>query len=447
MPVRPGKGAQALRSNVNSNQKAAPAQTVTAKFLKAKGLAALHFYLGFSPLFLLPGTYLLPGHPIAVLLIPLAALALTYVAGLFTGKRRRLAFLLAMLLQALLCASLLLPLNPWSAFLFLPCLVMMLLFMPALNRPLGLEWSTSQLSQGVVLHLIGQAVKGLPVLEGAGYVLSLFFSGYLIWCLFAFNRYVLLDASGAEQSPPVKLLQKNRRILAVFALIAILAANYKSFETLVLAVWDFLKRAFATILIWLSSLLPELAPTGDQGAQQGLDLSAFGEASEPSAFSQFLENVLTVLAVIVAALLLLFALRQLYRLIKKLMKNLMARIRDYSRAIGEGYTDKTESLLDWGEVARSAKERWESFAQRHKKPPAWESLSPKDKIRRVYALLIKRLKNTMPSLTAREALQSGDLSLPPDCAQQIATLYEQARYSDHPISPEDAANVRKSAGV
>jgi hypothetical protein len=436
-----------LRSKENPIHKAAPAQPVTGKFLKAKGMAALHFYLGFSPLFLLPGIYFLPGSPIAVLLMPLAALVLAYAAGLFTGKRRKWAFLLAMFMQALLCASLLLPMNPWSAFLFLPCLVMMLFFMPAINRPLGLEWSTSQLSQGVVLHLIGQAVKGLPVFEGAGYTLSLFFSGYLILCLFAFNRYALLDASGAEQSPPVKLLQKNRRILAVFALIAILAASWQSFETAVLAVWEFLKRAFATILIWLSSLLPELAPSGDQGAQQGLDLSAFGEASKPSAFSLILEKVLTVLAVIVAALLLLFALYQLFRLIKRLMKNLLVRIRDYTRAIGEGYTDKTESLLDWGEVARSAKERWESFAQRHKKPPAWESLSPRDKVRRVYALLIKKLKNSTPSLTAREALQSSELSLPPAQAQQIASLYEQARYSDHPISPEDADVLRKSTGV
>jgi hypothetical protein len=324
---------------------------------------------------------------------------------------------------------------------------MMLFFMPAIHRPLYMEWPTSQLSQGILLHLIGQAVKGLPVFEGAGYVLSLFFSGYLILCLFAFNRYALMDASGAEHSPPVKLLQRNRRILTVFALIAILTAGYKSFETVVLAVWAFLKRAIATILIWLSMLLPDLAPANDQGAQQGPDLSELGGASEPSALSLILEKILTVLAVIVAVLLLLFALYQLSRLLKRLLKKLLGRIRDYTRAIGEGYTDKTESLLDFGEVARSAREKWETFAQRHKRPPAWESLSPRDKVRRAFALLLKRLKNPTPTLTAREALKSGELSLPPDCAQQIASLYEQARYSDHPISPEEADGVRKSAGV
>ncbi len=436
-----------MRNRVISNQKAAQAQPVTGKFLRSKGLAALHFYLGFSPLFLLPGKYLLPGNLLTVFLLPFAALVFTYTAGLFSGKRRRLAFLLAILLQALLCAFLLIPLNPWSGFLFLPCLVMMLLFMPALRRPWGLEWPVSQLSQGILLHLIGQAVKGLSVFEGSGSVLSLFFSGYLILCLFAFNRYALLDASGAEQSPPVKLLQRNRRILSVFALIAILTAGFKSFETAVLAVWGFLKRAFATILIWLTTLLPDLGPVKDQGGQQGPDLSELGGASEPSAFSIILEKVLTVLAVIVAVLLLLFALYQLTRLMKRLMKKLLARIRDYTRAIGEGYTDKTESLLDFGEVARSAREKWESFQQRHKRPPSWESLSPRDKVRRAFALLLKKLKNPTAALTAREALQRGELYLPPEKAHQIASLYEQARYSDHPISPEEADAMRKSAGV
>jgi hypothetical protein len=100
-----------------------------------------------------------------------------------------------------------------------------------------------------------------------------------------------------------------------------------------------------------------------------------------------------------------------------------------------------------GEVVKTAREKWETFQQRHKRPPAWESLSPRDKVRRAFALLLKRLKNPAPALTAREALQRGELSLPPDSAHQIASLYEQARYSDHPISPEEADSMRKSAGV
>ena len=425
----------------------APARPFTGRQIKAKAMAAVIFYLGFSPLFLLPGAYLKPESPATGLLLPLSALLLSCTAGLLPARRRRIAFLIAMLLQASLCAWVLLPSSPLSALLFLPCRIMMRLFMPAMARPSGLEWSAPQLSQGVALHLIGQALKGLAVFESAASTLSLFFSGYLLLCLFAFNRYALIGAARTEQSPPAKLLHQNRRILAAFSLIAILTAGWQSFEAAALAVWDFLKKAFATILLWLSMLLPQLTPVNERGAPQGFDLGMLGEASEPSALSLILEKVLTVLAVIIAALLALFALYQLLRLLKRLLKNLLSQIRNYSRAIGEGYVDKTESLLDWGEVMKSAKDRWASFQKRHRKLPAWESLSPRDRVRRVYALLTKRLKNPVPSLTARESLQNGGLSLPPTQAQQIASLYEQARYSDHPISPEEADDARKSAGV
>ncbi len=431
----------------NNLQSTASARPFTGRQIKAKVLAAVIFYLGFSPLFLLPGTYLLPENQAIVLFLPLAALLLSWVSGLLPTNRRKTGFVMAILLQASLCAWVLLPLSPLSALLFLPCFIMMLLFMPAMARPSGLEWSTPQLSQGIVLHLIGQAVKGFDIFANAGNTMSLFFSGYLLLCLFAFNRYALIDAARTEQSPPAKLLHQNRRILTAFALIAILAAGWQSFEAAALAVWDFLKRAIATILLWLSMLFPQMTPSKEQGAPQGMDLSGLGEATEPSAFSLFMEKVLTVLAVIVAALLALFALYQLFRLIKKLLKNLLSRIRDYSRAIGEGYVDKTESLLDWGEVMKATKDRWASFQKRHRKLPAWESLSPRDRVRRVYTLLVKQLKSPAPSLTARESLQSCGLSLKPTQAQQIASLYEQARYSDHPISPEEADDARKNAGV
>ncbi len=428
-------------------QKSVPARPLTRRQFKAKGLAALILYMGFSPLFLLPGTYFLPEFPNIILLLPLASLLLSMAAGFLPGKRRKTGFLLAILLQALLCALALLPINPLSALLFLPCLVMMLLFMPALSRPAGLEWSTSHLSQGIVLHLTGQAVKNLPILMNVGNTLSLFFSFYLILCLFAFNRYALLDASRAEQSPPARLLRKNRRILGIFAMIALIFANLNSFETAVLAAWEFLKRAIASILLWLSMLLPQLSSSREQGTPQGFDPGLFGEASEPSTFSLILEKMLIVVAFIAASLLLLFGVYQLFRLFRRLVKNLLSRIMEYSRAIGEGYVEKTESLLDWGEVIKSARDKWESFQKRYKKPPSWESLPPRDKVRHVYVLLMKRVKSPAPSLTARESLQNAGLSLPPIKALKIASLYERARYSDHPISPEEADAMRKSAGV
>ncbi len=432
--------------HAKADMKAYPAGPLTGKYLKAKGMAALVLYLGSSPLFLLPGAYLLPGNMAAALLLPLAALAFTFGVGLLKGKRRRMGFLLALILQAALCAWVLIPRSPMASLLFLPCLLIMLLFMPRLFKPAGLEWPASLLTLGIAIHLAGQAVKGQAVFTDAGGALSLFFSGYLLLLPFVFNRYALIDATGAEHSPPAKLLSRNRRLLAMIGLIALLAANFKGFESAVLAAWALLKRAFATLLIWLSTLLPDMTSSKEQGTPQGLDLSELGGGSPPGAFSVILEAVLKVLAVVVAAAMLLFALYHLFRLLKRALKKILARLREYSRAIGEGYVDKTENLFDWGEVVRDAKDRWVSFQKRHQRPPAWESLSPGETVRRVYALLVKRMRRAEPSLTAREALQGG-LSLPPDQAGQMASLYEKARYSDHPVSPGEAEAMRKSAGV
>ena len=425
-----------------------PKRPDLGRYIKSKGLAALQLYLGFSPLFLLPGAVLLPDYPAAALLLPIPAALLPAAAGLFAGKRRRAAFLLAILLEALLCAGVLLPLHTLSVLLFLPCLALMLLMMPATARAPYLEWPATPMAYGVALHLAGQAVKGQGAFSAMGGTLSLFFSAYLLLCLFASNRFALMDGAKSDQAPPAKLLQKNRLLLIFISLAALSAANIKALQTAALFVWDFIKRALATIIVWLSMLLPQLAPAGNQSApQEGLDLGMLGEAQEPSAFSLFMEKVLAVLAVVVVGLLLLVGLYLLMRQIRKALKKILAGLRAYSRSIGEGYVDSTESLFDWGEVGRAAKGRWESFQKRHKKLPAWDSLSPGDRVRRVYALLIRRLRHADPSLTAREALVGGALELAETEAQKMAALYEQARYSDHPVSPEEAEAMRKSAGV
>ena len=425
---------------------AIPASPLTGRFFKAKGMAALILYLGSSPLFLLPGSFLLPYSPAAVLLLPLAALVLTLGAGLLPGKRRRPGFLLVLALQAALCAWVLIPQNPLSVLLFLPCLVIMLLFMPSLSRAPGMEWPAPLMTYGIALHLAGQVLKGQAVFAGAGAMLSLFFSGYLLVCLFVLNRYALIGAAGEDRPPPKKLLSRNRRLLAFIGLAALLAANFKEFEIAVLAAWAFLKSVLATLLVWLSMLLPDMTSQREQAAPGELDLSGLGGESQPGTFWVILEKVLMVVAVILAAALLLFALYQLSRLLKKLLKKILARLKDYSRSLGEGYVDRTENLFDWGEAVKAARERWTSFQKRHQRPPDYNRLSPGEKVRRIYALLIKRARPE-PSLTAREALQSGLMALEQTKAQHMASLYEKARYSGHPVSEDEAEAMRKSAGV
>ncbi len=423
-----------------------PSRRPNGSFFLAKGIAALLLYLGMSPLFLMAGAYFLPSAFSLAFLLPGAAVVLTFLASFFSGRKRRLCFLAALVLEACLCAAALPLENPLALLLFLPCLLMMLLFMPALSKPLYWEWKGSLLAAGAGLHTVAQILSGNPVFAGAGAVLPYFFSAYLLICLFQLNRRVISER--VEDAPPPGLLKRHRRLLALAALIALPAANWQAAKDAALALLVFLRDAVWALLMLLASLFPEPAPAGSGSEGQGMDLSALGEQTqEPGLFAQIMEKVLIGIAILLAAALVLFGLYHLIRVMKKALRVLLARLRAYTRAIGEGYVDKTESLFHLSDVGHAARDRWALYQKRHQRPPDWARLSARDKVRRVYALLIGRLKQENPAMTARETLLGGKLSVTPEEAKAMAALYEAARYSEHEISPKDAEAMRKSAGV
>ena len=115
----------------------------------SKAYAAFLLYLAALPLFLLPAAALIPGRVWLAALLPVPALLLTGGAGLLAARRRAIALVLSILVMAAVCAFVLIPINPAAALLFLPCLLIMLAFMPAMARPVHQEWTTSHLAAGV----------------------------------------------------------------------------------------------------------------------------------------------------------------------------------------------------------------------------------------------------------------------------------------------------------
>ncbi len=426
---------------------AVPGRRITLRILGAKLSAACLMYLGLSPVFLCAGVYLTGGLTKSTLL-PILAILLTMAAGLLPGKWRRIGFIPALILQAG-AHILLLRSGTWVELLFLlPCLWMMLLLLPAMARPVGLEWPLSYLSTGVMLHLAGQILKNQEIFAPVGTLLSFFFSGYLLLAIFTVNRYCLLAGMGGDKAIPARLLSRNRWLLILTGAVAAIAANFKSLQAAATAAWAFVKYLLLQVILWLSTFLAPLAPPQDQGgAGDGEMMLPPVEASEPSLLAVILEKVMIVLGTIIVAAIAVAGLYILGRGLLRLMRKLMARIREYSKAIGESYEDKTESLFDWGAVQRSAGERLRRLVTRPARPPAWEKLSPREAVRRVYALLAGRKPDMETSLTAREALLGGKLNVKPENAAQMAATYEAARYSTHHVTQEDAVFMRKGAGV
>ena len=161
-----------------------------------------------------------------------------------------------------------------------------------------------------------------------------------------------------------------------------------------------------------------------------MDMSGLAEASaEPNLLAVILEKAALVLAGVAAAELVALAARFLYRRLKKLAKYLLELMRRYAAASGEDYEDE---ITDTREEGRERHLPLRAL-RRHLDLRDDRSLSPAQRIRRRYARLRMHHPDWQDSRTARETL-SGD----------AARLYERARYSEHPVTDEEATEFTRS---
>ena len=434
-----------LSNKENISSSGALLSFTTAR-LRAKAMAALILYLGLSPTYLLPGAYFSLTLFITALL-PAVAIALTFLVGLVSTQKRKIIFALTLLFQAALCTVLLLPIHPFLMLILIPCIGSMVFFMPAMIRPIGLEWSGQHLAIGVIAHIIGQFVRGMTAFAPAGSLLTLFFSLYMILCLFTLNRYALMQTSGEKLSLPTKLLAQNRVLITSLSAIALLASGWEALRDAVTFAWNTIIKGIAAFISFLMRLFPAMSPIPNTGESQGMDFGGLSEAQQPSLLSIILEKILIVIGIIIGLAVIVFALYKAYKLIQKAIKNLLHRFRAYTKSIGEGYTDKTENLFDIGQVSKAFLQKLSAVTHRVKRLPPMGKLTPRDKVRRIFALIRNRMADLPDSLTARELLGNDSLQLTQEQAARLAFIYEQARYSSEPITPAQADEMLKNAGL
>ncbi len=417
-------------------------RTVTRDFLLAKAAAAAGLYLGLAPLYALSAAALAPSQGALAAFLPFAALALTLGAARAPAKLRRPLFAGALALTAA-CGLLFRPFAPVKLLLAAPALLSMLLFMPAVARPPREEWTPAHAAVGIGLYLGALALARTDVFAGADAALRWLFSAYLLLCVFFLNRRTLVNASGARGA--AGLLARNRRLLALCCLVAVPVANLRAVGAAVRAAALWLVRAVFDVALFLSSLFPISTLQEDAGTSGG-ELGLGGDAARPSAFAEILNKIMIVLAIALVAALVLFALYKAGRALGVLLRKLWQRLRAYSRKIGEDYVDTSETLLRWKDVGRAVRKSLASRGRQAREKP-WEQLSARETIRRVYARLLARAGGKDPARTARETLADGGLGLDGPTAAELASLYDEARYSAHPLSPDSAAAMRRKAGI
>ncbi len=359
-----------------------------------------------------------------------AAYALLSVACLAVPGAKRLpaAIVSSVLLLALSFGVL--SIRAYPLFLLLPAGLIALLFF---SLPLAARRYESDIPPfvyffGVGIHVVVQFMhhyfgnySGVSPYAPVESALTASLIGYILLFLLSMNRISLDNATLARHRLPASMRRFNTVLTLGFLALSLLIASLPAVVRAIRMIGHALSAAFARLSAWLLSLFPAVPDMGGGAASGMMRLPQLAQdAVPPSAFAQLMEKIATILSMLLLTggtlFLAYLLLRQAYRLCRHLAK----RLRQYVSAAASEYDDEITDTREDG-AARESRFTWRS--RRH---TAFDA-TPAGRIRQAYARLLRRRSSWTASSTARE-------NLPTDAA----ALYERARYSEHPVTNEDA---------
>ena len=400
--------------------------------MRHKLFLALSGFLLAAPIFLAAGAAMAPERA-ALFLLPAALSALLALADSLLPGRLRVP---GLLLAALLCLGggglmgYALGLGWYSvipALLTAAALLALarLLAIPRYEVP-PLLWFL-----GLALYFAVRLVGSLTDLYALPRLLYPLALAYVLLMLLALTLQSLWDGMGGGRAPS-RLMKLRNGIVAVLLGVVLLILTHLP------ALGNALRKAVYAVIyafLWLENLIGSLfgedTPQGGGEGDGGLG-GLMGEVTEPSAFQQLLEKILRAFAIAVAVIGALLLLWQLFKLLRKAMRKLIAWARSYAATVSGAYEDTVESLID-GKEARSLFSRRKRNREPREKPVPWEQMTPRQRVRSSYRAYLRRHADVPESRTARQQL--------PD--PQMAALYEAARYSSQEITPEQAESSRQ----
>lgn len=408
-----------------------------------KALAALGLALGLAPAALMLGRFFLPGEAAKWCVLWLLPLVWGVGSFLFPGRMRLAADLLGLLPLGVLGALWLWPHGYGALAALLPGIAMLLLLPPAYPRMAWEEWPTVLWLAGFVLQLIGQALSGRAELSGLETPLSICFGLYAFLFLLTQNRQSLrMGMHGSQKAPPA-MARRNRLLIGGMFLLALLISCWGPVGAALQAAWEWIKHALGAAILWIMQLFSrdsEGASGGSIGGGDAEDMFAGLGTAEASPFAQLMEKVFLIAAYVLLAAAAVFVCWFLFKKLRQFFRFLAGKFRHYADAAAEDYIDEQESTLNLDEKTKALRDRLQkAFARSPRKQP-WSALDGRARVRRLYQELAKK-RSFGPSMTAQEALAK-DSALPPATASAFADLYDQARYSDHPIAPDQADALR-----
>lgn len=276
----------------------------------------------------------------------------------------------------------------------------------------------------VLLYLLGWQAHVGPLAPFCGL--------YLVYCVLLLNYTNLRHASGRPGRPASAILRGNVLMSAAFVALGVVLINIEALK-------DGFFQLLSTIIMAILYLMTLLTPSGMGGEPDGGGSPELGLPEAENTMPAWLDALLTVVMWVVAAAILAGLLFLAARVIVRLLRALWARLKAWlfmpPPQDAADYIDERSILLRSRTQSAPAAAR-RGFFSRLFNRPRWSALGSRERIRYVMQRLLYHGKRPYrPFDTAHEALEESE--------QDFASLYDRARYSDLPITDEQAEQARR----
>lgn len=388
---------------------------------------------------LLSPVYLLAAQTSESLGYGIAAIAIASFAGYLLSayvKRRRA--LVCILLVAVVTAGILwlVPYGAWGTVLCVLCAAALIYgsqhdYSDLDNRILDAKVMVTGLVLSMITYLIA-LLNGLPQLQPLiGYTAYFFLMASFI----LINRKSVRNNAGNQAG---RMMRGNQVLVWVFAAVLTFIVF---FEKLASGFGELLRsmvRGFFSLFAGGEAsgeiVSGEAAAAPDMGA-------ILGEATQEwPLWVQRLSNILMYTVVTIALIALAaFLCWSIWRALRKFFDWLKVWMSQFNHGGMEEYTEESEQMMSAQSMRDKMVQDMKNRARKlFTRPVHWGSLSARDRVRHVYAQLLRQQKH----VPTAHAMTPAQLCTAADRDEAFAELYDKARYSQHEIGEDEAEKYR-----
>lgn len=325
----------------------------------------------------------------------------------------------------------LMPVRERFYLLFLPLVYSVMLW---LSLPIG-GWHRDEELSGLwylfftILHLFAHLfLRFIGDLDEPSPLSPLLLISFLVLlqlAMLALNRTSLNSAGHYRVQVPQHMRRRNIVLTVGLFLLTLLVAALPAIGALLRRLWEGFLGLVFRVVNWFSSLFATdvSGGGGGGGGDMAAAMGAF-ETPEPTLFQIILEKILFGLAFLAGIALVIWMGYELWQKVKRLARWLWQRMEAFSTSIGKDYEDEVTDTRDEAQYEKISP--FQRLRQRFARVDE-SKLSPAQRIRYRYLRLRMRHEEWQPADTVRDTLP-----------EEAARLYEQARYSSHAPSTEEA---------